>query len=143
MLHSSSYDEIRSWWLSKITDVTKHMANRKKNQSENIVAKAIGYMTENYRKDISLEDISREVNINPYYFSKRFKEGTGVNFIDYLTNIRIKKAKELLEDPKLSIKEICTKTGYSDPNYFSRIFKKIESVTPSEYREKSEKSAHL
>jgi two-component system, response regulator YesN len=132
----SSYDEIRNWWLNKITDLTKHMANRKKNQSESIVAKAVSYMNEYYKKDISLDDVSREVNINPYYFSKRFKEETGVNFIDYLTGIRIKKAKELLEDPNLSIKEICTRAGYSDPNYFSRIFKKIENVTPSEYREK-------
>lgn len=138
MLQSRSYEEIRNWWLSKVTDITKHMANRKKNQSENIVSMAIDYINKNYRKDISLEDVSREVNINPYYFSKRFKEETGVNFIDYLTGIRIRKAKELLEDPRLSIKEICTKSGYTDPNYFSRIFKKVENVTPSEYREKFE-----
>lgn len=136
MMHISTYEEIRNWWLNKITDVTKHMSNRKKNQSESIVSKAIIYISDNYKKDISLDDVSREVNINPYYFSKRFKEETGVNFIDYLTSIRIKKAKELLEDPKLSIKEICTMSGYSDPNYFSRLFKKIENVTPSEYREK-------
>ncbi len=136
VLHSSSYDEIRNWWLNKISDITKNMANRKKNQSENIVTKAISYMMENFRKDISLDDVAREVNINPYYFSKRFKEETAVNFIDYLTGIRIKKAKELLENNELSIKEICTRSGYSDPNYFSRIFKKIENVTPSEYRER-------
>ncbi len=136
MLHSNSYEEIRNWWLNKITDLAKQMANRKKNQSESMVAKAISYMTENYTKDITLDEVSRVVNINPYYFSKRFKEETGVNFIDYLTGIRIRKAKELLENPKLSIKEICTMSGYSDPNYFSRIFKKIENVTPSEYREK-------
>ncbi len=136
ILQSRSYDEIRSWWLSKIKDVTKHMANRMKKQSESIVAKAISYMNENFRKEITLEDVSREVNINPYYFSKRFKEETGVNFIDYLTGIRIKKSKELLEDPKLSIKEIGVKSGYTDPNYFSRIFKKVENITPSDYREK-------
>lgn len=141
MLQSSSYEEIRNWWLGRIIDVANHMANRKKNQSENIVAKAISYITQNYRKEISLEDVSREVNINPYYFSKRFKEETGVNFIDYLTGIRIRKAKELLEDPRLSIKEICTKSGYTDPNYFSRIFKKIENVSPSEYREKRVKDS--
>lgn len=134
--NSNTYDQIRNWWLNKITDITKHMANRKKKQSENIVSKATCYMEENYRKDISLDEVSREVNINPYYFSKRFKEETGVNFIDYLTGIRIKKAKELLENPALSIKEICTMSGYSDPNYFSRIFKKIENITPSDYREK-------
>lgn len=138
MLQSNSYDEIRNWLLNKIIDVTKHMANRKKNQSENIAAKAISYMTQNFRKEVSLEDVAKEVNINPYYFSKRFKEETGVNFIDYLTGIRIKKAKELLENPQLSIKEICIKAGYTDPNYFSRIFKKIENITPSEYREQCE-----
>lgn len=135
MLQSSSYEEIRTWWLTKITDVAKHMANRMKNQSENIVAGAVSYIAENYRSEITLEDVSRKVNINPYYFSKRFKEETGVNFIDYLTGVRIKKAKELLEDPKMSIKEVCISSGYSDPNYFSRIFKKIENITPSEYRE--------
>lgn len=136
ILQSSSYDEIRNWWLGKIIDVTVSMANRKKNQLENIISKAINYISKNYDNDISLDDVSREVNINPYYFSKRFKEETGVNFIDYLTEIRIKKAKELLENRNLSIKEICSKVGYSDPNYFSRIFKKIENVTPSDYREK-------
>lgn len=136
VLQCSSYDELRNWWLNKVTDLTKHMANRKKNQSESIVAKAVSYMNDNYAKDISLDEVSREVNINPYYFSKRFKEETGVNFIDYLTGIRMNRAKELLEDPTLSIKEICTMAGYSDPNYFSRIFKKVENVTPSEYRDK-------
>jgi two-component system response regulator YesN len=139
MQNSTSYEEIKNWWLNKIADIAKHMANRKKNQSESIVTKAVGFLNENYRKDISLDDVSREVNINPYYFSKRFKEETGVNFIDYLTNIRIGKAKELLEDPMLSIKEICNLSGYSDPNYFSRIFKKVENITPSEFREKSTK----
>ncbi len=134
--NTGSFNELRSWWLNKITDITRHMANRKKAQSENIVAKATHYLEEHYRRDISLDEVSREVNINPYYFSKRFKEETGVNFIDYLTGIRIKKAKELLADPALSIKEICTMSGYSDPNYFSRIFKKVENITPSDYREK-------
>ncbi len=133
---SSSYEEISNWWIRKITDIAKHMAERKKNQLEDIVTKAISYISDNYRKDISLETVSREVNINPYYFSKKFKEETGVNFIDYLTDIRIGKAKELLKEDKLSIKEVCLASGYSDPNYFSRIFKKVENITPSEFRER-------
>ena len=89
---------------------------------------------ENYTKNISLDDVSKVVNISPYYFSKLFKEEAGVNFIDYLTKKRIDYAKELLEDNTYSIKEVCAMCGYSDPNYFSRIFKKKENVTPSEYR---------
>ena len=76
------------------------------------------------------------VNISPYYFSKVFKEECGLNFIEYLTNIRIDKAKELLEKSNLSIKEICVSCGYTDPNYFSRSFKKNVGVTPTEYKEK-------
>ena len=72
---------------------------------------------------------------SPYYFSKLFKNKTGVNFIDYLTNIRIEKAKTLLADSDKSMKEICVTVGYSDPNYFSRIFKKVTGVTPTEYKE--------
>ena len=80
--------------------------------------------------------VSKVVDISPYYFSKLFKQETGENFIEYLTKVRMKNAEELLKDSSYSIKEICTASGYGDPNYFSRIFKKYEGVTPSEYRER-------
>ena len=70
-----------------------------------------------------------------YYFSKMFKESTGENFIEYLTNVRIEKAKELLNNTDYSMKEIGIMVGYADPNYFSRTFKKNVGVTPTEYRE--------
>ena len=64
-----------------------------------------------------------------------FKEATGENFIDYLTNVRISKAKEMLLAGDSSMKEICSAVGYSDPNYFSRTFKKNVGVTPTEFKE--------
>lgn len=76
------------------------------------------------------------MDISPYYFSKLFKQETGENFIEYLTEVRLRNARELLKDSGLSIKVICVESGYSDPNYFSRIFKKYEGVTPSEFRER-------
>ena len=75
------------------------------------------------------------MNISPYYFSKLFKEETGGNFIDYVTAIRMEKAKELLSSTDKSMKEICSAVGYQDPNYFSRSFKKNVGVTPTEYKE--------
>ena len=81
-----------------------------------------------------MDDVSREVDISPYYFSKIFKEATGENFIEYLTNLRIEKAKELLDNTEMSMKEICLEVGYSNPNYFSRIFKKSVGVSPTEYK---------
>ena len=103
------------------------------------VDKAKEYIDANYSKDLSLDDLSRKFDISPYYFSKLFKNKTGVNFIDYLTNIRIERAKELLADSDVSIKEICSEVGYADPNYFSRIFKKVTGVTPTEYKEVTHK----
>ena len=78
----------------------------------------------------------RKLDISPYYFSKLFKEETGSNFVEYLTGLRMGRAKEMLKDDSLSMKEICAEIGYSDPNYFSRIFKKNVGLTPTEYRER-------
>ena len=66
--------------------------------------------------------------------SCKFKEETGENFIEYLTRIRIEKAKEFLKQPEVSVKEAGVKSGYTDPNYFSRIFKKQTDMTPSEFK---------
>ena len=77
------------------------------------------------------------MNVSPYYFSKLFKEEIGENFIDYLTSLRIHNAKELLRRPVLSIREAGLQSGYADPNYFSRIFKKQTGMTPREYREQN------
>ena len=76
------------------------------------------------------------MDISPYYFSKIFKEETGRNFVEYVTDIRIGRARELLLSSDMSMKEICGEVGYGDPNYFSRIFKKHAGVTPTEYKEK-------
>jgi two-component system response regulator YesN len=131
----NDYDELRQWFISKLTQACTNIAGKPKAMTDSVVTKAKKYIDENYRKDLSLDEVSKIVNISPYYFSKLFKEETGENFIEYVTAARIRGAKELLEDPKYSIKEVCVMSGYSDPNYFSRIFKKYEGVTPSEYRE--------
>ncbi|MBO4902251.1 MAG: response regulator [Lachnospiraceae bacterium] len=128
-------DEIKTWFLNKTAAAARDVRENKMKQSSSSVELAKTYILENYQKDISLDDVSREVDISPYYFSKLFKEETGENFIEYVTNIRIEKAKQLLASSRLSMKEICAQVGYADPNYFSRIFKKTVGVTPTEYKE--------
>lgn len=130
------YEELRNWFLVKTEDVCRGMATTKEKESESIVAKAKAYIDENYQKDISLDEVSRMVDISPYYFSKLFKQEQGEGFIEYVTRTRMQKARQLLKNQNYNIKEICAMCGYSDPNYFSRIFKKYEGVTPSEYRER-------
>jgi two-component system response regulator YesN len=108
--------------------------SRRENRSSSVIDRARDYIMAHYKKDISLDDVSREVDISPYYFSKIFKEATGENFIEYLTNLRIEKAKELRDNTEMRMKEICLEVGYSNPNYFSRIFKKSVGVSPTEYK---------
>jgi two-component system response regulator YesN len=132
---SGDVERLRSWFIDKMEAAVRDVANNKESQSNNIIDKAKSYINANFQKEISLDDVSREVDISPYYFSKIFKEETGENFIEYVTAIRIEKAKELLEQSNLSMKEICAQIGYADPNYFSRTFKKNVGLTPTEYKE--------
>lgn len=136
VLACPDYRSLRQWFLHKLEDVCRKVSTKKEEQSESIISRARTYIRQNFSRELTLDEVSRSVNISPYYFSKLFKEEAGENFIEYLTRVRIAHAKELLKNPALSIKEICIMSGYSDPNYFSRIFKKQEDVTPSEYRER-------
>ena len=132
-------NELRLWFVKHIEKAVMMINSAHEDKTASAVDKAKDYIDANYSKDLSLDDLSRKFDISPYYFSKLFKNKTGVNFIDYLTNIRIEKAKELLADTDASMKEICSEVGYADPNYFSRIFKKVTGVTPTEYKEVTHK----
>jgi two-component system response regulator YesN len=101
--------------------------------TNHIVKATREYLENHYTDDISLEDMAAQVNISPQYFSKLIKKTTGFNFIDWLSMLRVKRAKELLTNTSLTVKEVCFMVGYKDPNYFSRIFKKRIGITPSEY----------
>ncbi len=92
------------------------------------------YLTEHYAQDISLEVVADLLDFSPFYLSKLFKNSFGISFIDYLTELRLAAAKELLADPSLSAKEIGERVGYPNSNYFTKMFKKKTGLTPIEYR---------
>lgn len=136
VMEKKTTEELWGWFQEKIMNACRDVMSKKKESSMTVVDKAKVYIQTHYQKDISLDDVSREVDISPYYFSKLFKEETGQNFIEYLTQVRMEHAKQLMEQgTELSMKEICASCGYQDPNYFSRIFKKNIGQTPTEYRE--------
>ncbi|MGA4721450.1 response regulator [Fictibacillus nanhaiensis] len=92
------------------------------------------YIVKHSHEDISLEALGRKVGLSPIYISKMFKEKLGINYIDFLTECRIEKAKKLMADPEKSLKEITFEVGYHEPNYFSKVFKKMVTLSPTEYR---------
>ncbi|GFZ90651.1 hypothetical protein GCM10008018_41290 [Paenibacillus marchantiophytorum] len=92
------------------------------------------FIQQHAHEDLSLERIAAAVNRNPFYVSKLFKEHYGMNYIDFLTEYRIDTAKQLMQESDKSLKEITFEVGYNDPNYFSRVFKKLVGCSPTEYR---------
>ncbi len=134
LMGTDDMDILKQWFQEKIAGASRNILGKREEKSNSIIEMSREYIRKNYNKDISLDEVSRVANISPYYFSKIFKEGTGQNFIEYLTGIRMEKAKELLSTTEYSMKEICSMCGYSDPNYFSRSFKKNVGVTPTEYK---------
>lgn len=98
------------------------------------ITEAKRYIQQHYQEALRLEDVSNVVGFNATYFSTLFKKETGQNFMDYLTDLRISKAKELLCGDSLSVQDVAEVVGYRDLKYFSRLFKKSTGVSPSDYK---------
>lgn len=143
VLATENYEELKGWFLRKIAESARNASTKADEKANRVIAKARAFIDRNFSRDLTLEEVSREVHVSPYYFSKLFKEQTGDNFINYLTQRRVESAKQLLADGRLNIKAICNEIGYNDPNYFSRLFKRFEGVTPTEYREQVLKIANV
>jgi AraC-like DNA-binding protein/ligand-binding sensor protein len=99
-----------------------------------VVSRAQQFISDNYGRDIRLEDVARAVYLSPNYFSSLFKRVTGSSFRSYLVGKRIAAAGELLEQTDLPIKEVVTRVGFKDYNYFNRTFSAFTELTPARYR---------
>lgn len=104
----------------------------KKNTSEHLY-KAIQYINAHYFEDLNLDILAQNVFVSSYYLSHLFRREMGVTFSDYLTKVRVSRAKELLMEGRL-VEDVSECVGYRDGNYFIKIFKKYVGVTPSKYR---------
>jgi two-component system, response regulator YesN len=100
-----------------------------------LIPRVIEYLKKNYRNDISLHKLSGLFYVSPSYLSRRFKERTGLSFVDFLEEIRLEKAEEYLTASSIKITEISEQVGYLDPNYFSKVFKNKYNLSPSDYRQ--------
>ena len=99
------------------------------------VKRALKFIEENLDKDLTLKKLAKQFNLNYSYLCELFKREIGMSFSEYLTKIKIKRAKKLLKDKSLLIKEISYEVGYKYPANFSRDFKRITKLWPEEYRE--------
>lgn len=103
-------------------------------ENNSAVLAAKSFMRAQYARHLTLNEIAGQVHLNPQYFSVLFKRETGESVVGYLTNLRVEHAKSLLKDTALPIHEVALQSGYDDPDYFSRLFRKANGMTPRQYR---------
>lgn len=135
IIMAQNTEELRAVCRKFIEDFVGVISSGRQKRISSIIRKADEFLYEHYAEEITLDDIARVVNLSPFYFSRLYKEESGVNFIDRLMTIRIDKAKEYFLQSDLSVKEVSMLVGYSDPNYFSKLFKKLTGFTATEYKE--------
>jgi two-component system response regulator YesN len=134
ILRSGNKDELEKQFLDLLSELAVEIQEQIRNEIDGIIPKVLKYLNDNYYNDITLDDAAKSVNLSYHYFSKIFKDEVGKNFVDYLTELRIEKSMEFLDNSKMSIKEICHRIGYNDPNYYCKIFKKVTGMPPTEYK---------
>lgn len=115
----------------------KAVQRNNKVKNHQIINKIKEFIRSHYDRGLTLEDIAESVYLSPYYISRIFKEEQGITVMDYLTKVRIEEAKKLLRNPKYNIDDISVKLGYSDPSYFSKVFRRYVGLSPSQFRQKA------
>ncbi len=125
-----------TWFLDLFANILSSISKVQNSGSADIVSGAVRYIEENYMDyNLSAQFLAGKYNITPSYFSRIFNEGLGCAFPDYLSGIRLEKAKKLVvEEPSRSIQSICEAVGFTSSSYFTALFKKKYGVTPSKYR---------
>lgn len=120
-------------YIEKILTKEEFDHKMDKLNSFNLILK---YIDSNYTKKINIKELSAIIHVNGFYFCRLFKQITGETAMEYINRLRLNKASQLLLESNLNITEIALACGFDDPNYFSRIFKKAKSISPSELRKK-------
>lgn len=128
-------DQLYDFMTNVIEVVMGHLSSQRKSKNQKVVDEAKNIISMEYASDISLESIAKRLYISSCYLSSIFSQEAGITFKDYLIRVRIEKAKELLKEPSAKIYEVAEDVGYSDPHYFSQLFKKYTGFTPAQYRD--------
>jgi two-component system response regulator YesN len=129
-----SVDEVFGNLQQKLNQGFNEWKNERKMEYTKPIRVAKQYIHDHYNQPLTLELIGDQIGLNPAYFSSVFKKETGENFVDYLTEVRISNAKRLLIETEKSIADISEEVGFNDIKYFTKKFKKLTFLSPSEYR---------
>ncbi|SDD07339.1 Helix-turn-helix domain-containing protein [Paenibacillus sp. UNCCL117] len=134
LLEQGSLDQISKWFHRMIQLTTANLQLEMHAKGNTHITRVVDILEREYDQDISLNSVAEQLNLNPAYISRLFKQITGQPFVDYLKRIRIEKSKELLIQSDMKINEIGKRVGYSNSYYFIKVFKELMGLTPGEYK---------
>ena len=135
------YEDIIAWMKETISKALD-MCNTEKNTYSETLVSVIRYLRSNYGKEINLKTVADQFQMNPLYLGRLFKLETGICFTDYMNNLRIRKAKQLLLDTNLTTRQVAEAVGYLNTNYFFPIFKRQVGLSPTEFRKNMKEESH-
>lgn len=136
LIGCSSKEQVEKWMLESLDCVMDNMLESRNSVNIRVINKACEYIAENCHKNISLDEVAQTVHLSRFYFSRLFKQEMGCNFVDYISKIRIDRAKLLLKNSDYNGVRIAAEVGYQDASYFSRVFRQATDMTPNQYRNK-------
>jgi AraC-like DNA-binding protein len=117
-----------------ISVVSNRIVVHRENSESPVIRRAKEFIVENQAEDLSLGQVAKAVNTSTFHFCKMFKKATGLNFTEYVSRVRVEKARNLLLNPNLRISEIAYEVGFQSLTHFNRVFKKFTGLSPTEYR---------
>jgi AraC-like DNA-binding protein/ligand-binding sensor protein len=127
--------KLLSIFAEHLSALSNQILVKQENSEPPLITRAKAFIAENQTENLSLGQVAKAVNSSPFYFCKLFKKATGINFTDYLSRIRIERAKNLLLNPNLRVSEIAFEVGFQSLTHFNRVFKHTAGQSPTHYRE--------
>ncbi len=132
----TNLDDLNAWLSGMLTSFTGLVFATSDVKHTDTIQKVMEYVSANYMKRITLNDISEHVAFSVSYLSRMFKEEKGINLTSYINEVRVRNAKLLLLDSDTALSQVAYLCGFDDQSYFSKVFKKYTGTTPGKYREK-------
>ena len=136
---------IRAQLLQLLIYISRRIPNEKKaesayiNSSHKTISEIASYINTHFNDDITLEKLSKKFHNSPHYISRIFKKFSGISFVDYLNNVRIKQAQKLMLTTQMNMQQICETVGYKSYTHFAREYKKIVGMSPLQYKKENKK----
>ncbi len=135
LLEIMTSDELCLWSINMLETFMNQLEGNRNQKNIQAIQKAAEYIRQNYRNKLTIDDIAQEVYLSPCYVSRIFKQSLGCTLMEYLTQVRVEEAKTMLKNPRYNVMQAAEESGFEDAGYFTRVFKKLEGITPSSFKQ--------